>query len=86
MILAIKAYIKSHAEVSTQDIQNHFDIDENTLEGLLRPLLKQGHIQKISGAHCDSSCATGCRSGAAKTLLRWTSQARPNLLLAIEVH
>lgn len=86
MILAIKAYIKTHTQVSTEDIQHHFDINETTLEALLRPLLKQGHIQKLAPAQCDLGCTTGCRPPSAKTLLRWTNQARPNLLLAVEVH
>lgn len=86
MILSVKAYIKTRQEVSSDDIKNHFDIDDDTLDAILRPLLKQGHVQKLSGTQCDSGCGTGCASNTAKTLLRWSNKTHPNLLLAVEVH
>lgn len=86
MILALKAYIKSRQEVTGEDLKNRFDIDDDTLEALLRPLLKQGHIQKLSGISCSGNCGTSCASNSAKTLFRWTTKAHPNLLLSVEVH
>ncbi|BBP42611.1 FeoC-like transcriptional regulator [Thiosulfativibrio zosterae] len=86
ILLDLKNYIKQRLEVSSDDIKNRFDISEETLQALIRPLLKQGHIQKMSGASCSSGCGTGCASSSAKTLYRWTSKAHRNLLLSIEVH
>lgn len=86
ILLRLKHYIKSRQQVSAEDIAIHFDLSEDALEGLLQPLLKQGHIIMLQGASCSSGCGTGCASQSASTTYQWLDKKRQNLLLPIEVH
>lgn len=83
ILLDIKAYIKQHQNVSAENLQNHFELSADALEGLLAPLIKQGHIQPISA--CSSQCGTGCASHS-KTYYQWLDKKHPSLNIAVEIH
>lgn len=63
ILLEIKSYIRENRQVKASNIKNKFDLSEETLEGLLLPLIEQGFIHKIT---TDSSCSSGtCHAGCA---------------------
>lgn len=74
ILLELKGYIQQHQSVSQSNIQNRFDLTADALQGLLQPLLRQGHIQTLSSGACSSGqCSTSCQSSA-ETYYRWSDQ------------
>lgn len=65
ILLELKRYIRQHHQVSLENILHHFDITEDAAQGLLAPLIQQGHILEISAASCSSGkCSSGCNSAS----------------------
>lgn len=65
ILLDIKHYIQQHHRVSESNLLNRFELTESALSGLIAPLIKQGHIQKIeAGSHCDTGGCSGCEKSA----------------------
>lgn len=88
ILLELKRYIKKHQSVSAQNIQNHFDISEETLEGLIRPLIEQGHIKEMqhsSNACSSGTCQTSCASNAQKEYF-WTDKKHKSIHIPLEIH
>ena len=56
ILLEVKRYIRERQQVSAEDIKNRFGFDDDALEGILAPLLDQGHVQWIdsNGESCSS--------------------------------
>lgn len=61
ILLAIKDYIRQHQAVSREALLNHFDLDDDALDGLLAPLIQQGHV--IETQSQSDSVSEGCSSG-----------------------
>lgn len=84
----MKRYIQAHQQVSTDDLKNRFDLDDNALDGLLAPLVEQGHVQRVSSE--GSSCSTGgCNSGcssANKEMVYWTSKRLKALNIPVQLN
>ncbi|MBD3612758.1 MAG: transcriptional regulator [Hydrogenovibrio crunogenus] len=89
ILLELKRYIKKHRSVSGQNIQNHFDISEETLEGLIRPLVEQGHIKEVqasgSGGCSTGTCQTGCSVTSQKEYF-WTDKQHKSIHIPLEIH
>ncbi|BBP46775.1 hypothetical protein THMIRHAS_21480 [Thiosulfatimonas sediminis] len=58
ILLELKRYIRQRERVSLQDICRRFDLSTDAAEGLLAPLIQQGHIQILQ-----NFSATSCHSG-----------------------
>lgn len=73
ILLKLKNYIKQHERVSLQDVQYHFNIDEDAAVGLLEPLLQQGYVQEITSATaCNTGgCSTHCHQVSKGSLFQW---------------
>ncbi|MDX1795333.1 MAG: FeoC-like transcriptional regulator [Hydrogenovibrio sp.] len=87
ILLDLKRYIRKREQVSIDDLKNRFNLDDAALEGLLMPLIQQGHIQKVSsegGACTTGSCRTGCGS-AAKDMVYWTSKRLKSLNIPVQL-
>jgi putative ferrous iron transport protein C len=87
ILLEMKRYIRENQQVSTDDLKNRFDLDDNALQGLLTPLIEQGHVQMVSsdGGSCSTgNCNSGC-SSSAKEMVYWTSKRLKPLNIAVQV-
>jgi len=88
ILLELKRYIRKHQSVSAQNIQNHFDISEEALEGLIRPLIEQGHIKEVQPAASGCStgtCQTNCSTATQKEYF-WTDQRHKSIHIPLEIH
>ncbi|WP_024850910.1 FeoC-like transcriptional regulator [Hydrogenovibrio kuenenii] len=88
ILLDIKRYIRDHQQVSADDLKNRFDLDDSALEGILAPLIQQGHIQSVSseGGSCSTGgCNSGCGS-AAKQMYYWTSKRLKTVGIPIQTY
>ena len=84
ILLELKSYIKQHQRVSLDNIKHKFDISEDTVQGLLMPLIRQGHIVEVSTASCSSGhCSSGCQQTA--TEYQWLDRKLRPLSQAIEI-
>jgi len=84
ILLAIKDYIRQHQAVSRQALINHFDLQPDALDGLLAPLIAQGHVIETqsqphsAGVTCHTGqCATNCKLPAPKLILWCEKPLRP---------
>ncbi|WP_373017502.1 FeoC-like transcriptional regulator [Thiomicrorhabdus sp.] len=86
LLLDIKRYIKQHHEVSLSDIQNRFDLSEDTVKGIMTPLINQGHIQVLSADGCASgSCSSGCSQAKGSERYLWRDKCFISLSIPIQV-
>lgn len=85
ILLQIKAYIKQNQTVSSETLKNRFDLSTDALEGLLAPLIQQGHIHQVASASCSSECGTGCASHQ-DTYYHWVDTCSPSINIPVEIH
>ncbi|WP_084205680.1 FeoC-like transcriptional regulator [Thiomicrorhabdus chilensis] len=86
ILLQLKQYIRQHHEVSLEDIQNHFDLSEEAVHGLMAPLIRQGHIQMIESPQCSSGrCSTGCTSRGGNERYLWRDKCFISLPIGVQV-
>ncbi len=75
ILLDVKKYIKTHEQVTGEQICNRFDLSESSLEGIVAPLIEQGHVTQVKAT---DSCGSGkCNSGcsfASSDNYYWTTQ------------
>ncbi|CAN8139320.1 putative ferrous iron transport protein C [uncultured Thiomicrorhabdus sp.] len=65
ILLELKRYIRQRERVSFNDICNRFDLSDDAAQGLLEPLVQQGHIQTIENfAEKGISCHSGGCGGS----------------------
>ena len=58
ILLDLKRYVREQGQVSDQQLMNRFQLTASALEGLLAPLIQQGHIYASPG-RCQMG---GCQS------------------------
>lgn len=88
ILLALKKYIKQHQRVTLQDIQYHFNIDEQAAIGLLEPLLQQGHIQEIEQrlSNCSTGqCSTHCHQVSKGAEFQWIDKPIKPLSIPVQI-
>lgn len=88
ILLDIKHYIREHQKVPAAFLRHRFNLSQDALEGLLAPLIQQGHIQMLSSAESDCTsgqCSSHCQSSSENTYL-WTDKALKPLPIALEIH
>lgn len=90
ILLDLKKYIKRHERVSLQDIQRHFDIDEQATIGLMEPLLQQGHIQELIHSTDDASCSSGkcsstCHQVSKGSEFQWVDKPIKPLSIPVQI-
>jgi FeoC like transcriptional regulator. len=87
ILLELKRYIRTHQNVTEENILNHFDISPDTLEGLIRPLIDQGHIKEsFAQAACASGqCQSGCGHNDADKHYFWTDKRHKSLTIPLEI-
>ncbi|MDG6773792.1 FeoC-like transcriptional regulator [Thiomicrorhabdus sp. ZW0627] len=86
ILLDIKRYIKQHHEVSLEDIQNHFDLTEDTVRGIMTPLINQGHIQVLDSASCSTGkCSSGCSQANGNERYLWRDKCFTSLSIPVQV-
>ncbi|MBN2646404.1 MAG: transcriptional regulator [Thiotrichales bacterium] len=67
ILLDVKRYIRTQGRASLSDLCHRFDLSEDTAQWLIAPLIRQGHIQPISG-----QCQTGgCKQCASQLQYQW---------------
>lgn len=64
ILLALKDYIKQHQVVTRQALLNHFDLQSDALDGLLKPLITQGHVIETQSQSALSAKPQACASGS----------------------
>lgn len=87
ILLDVKRYIREHQQVSAEDLKNRFDVDDQALDGLLDPLIHQGHVQVIDsdGETCSSGACSSC-SASAKLMVYWTDKRLKRVNIPIQVN
>lgn len=87
ILLELKRYIRQHHEVSLDDIVNHFDLTDEAAKGLLDPLVRQGHIQRLPAASaCQSGrCSSGCASSKKSDHYLWRDKCLVSLPIRVQV-
>lgn len=87
ILLELKRYIRDHQQVSAEDLKNRFDIDDEALDGLLSPLIAQGHVQLIDseGETCSSGACSRC-SSSAKLMVYWTDKRLKRVNIPIQIN
>lgn len=93
ILLQLKDYIRQHQHVSLKNIAHHFDITEDTAQGLLKPLLQQGHVLAVymDSPGCQSGhCTTGGCSSSSPTddgmpHYQWSARKLKPIQVAIQV-
>lgn len=84
ILLQLKRYIRQHQRVTLENIKNRFDISEDTAQGLLLPLMKQGHIVEIPAASCSSGlCSSSCHAGSIE--FQWLNKKVKPLPSSIQI-
>ncbi len=72
MLRDIKAYIRTHQQVSAQQVADHFDVDLETVFFWMDFLIREGHVQKLDAPLCTLGDCGGCAaSGKGAVLYRW---------------
>ncbi len=92
ILLAIKDYIRQHQAVSRQALQNHFDLDAEALDGLLAPLIQQGHVietqsqaDAMTGQCQSGTCGDHCQLPDPKLIL-WCEKPLKPLPIRIQIN
>ncbi len=58
MILSdIRTYLQQHRHVALRDLMTHFNVDAQTLRGMLDKWIRKGQLQKLP---MTASCGTQC--------------------------
>lgn len=79
ILLDIKHYIREHHQVSDQQLMARFHLSACALQGLMQPLIQQGHIQ-VQQAGCQTGSCSSC-SASDQQVFTWL--ARPYRTLSI---
>ena len=62
ILLQVKQFVKRREKVTFDDICHHFDLRASAAEAILQRLIRQGHIQKLTGQNCSTgSCHSSCQ-------------------------
>lgn len=92
ILLDVKNYIQQHEAVNREALQNHFDLDSHALDGLLMPLVAQGHVIETAtqasteGKLCASGhCGDHCQLPDPKRIL-WCEKPLKPLPIAIQIN
>jgi len=90
ILLDLKRYIKQYQRVTLQDIQHHFDLDEEAAIGLMEPLLQQGYIQELSNNPVAESCSTGkcstnCHQVSKGAEFQWVDRPLKSLSIPVQI-
>lgn len=88
ILLELKNYIRQHRQVSAENLKNCFDLSNDALDGLMRPLLQQGFVycQSPSDQTCVGECATGCLTANAGAYYYWSEQPLKPIAINIVVN
>ncbi|QKI88495.1 FeoC-like transcriptional regulator [Thiomicrorhabdus xiamenensis] len=84
ILLDIKRYIRQRERVSLDDIINRFDLSRDAAEGLLQPLISQGHIQSLSASCSTGRCSSACQSN--QTYYQWLDNKLRQLNFPVQLH
>lgn len=84
ILLNLKNYIRQHHKVSLENIKNHFGLTDDAAQGLLFPLIKQGHIVEIPAGSCNSGlCSSNCQSNQSE--YQWIERKLRPLPISIKI-
>jgi hypothetical protein len=78
ILLDVKRYIQTHQRVSLSDLQNRFDLSKEAAEGLLDPLIRQGHVLPIQGHTCTRGRCSSCSTGQTSEHYIWREKCYPH--------
>lgn len=72
MILSdIKHYLEDHKQSTLGDLAIHFDIEPESMRGMLEQWIRKGRVIKSQlRASCNRSCSKGCNE-AAMEIYEW---------------
>ncbi|MGC9385644.1 MAG: FeoC-like transcriptional regulator [Hydrogenovibrio sp.] len=86
ILLELKHYIRTHRNVAEHNLLHRFDVSATTLQGLLQPLIDQGHVQVVNDfATCSSGCRTGCTLSNAEPHYLWSDLRQRALQIPVEI-
>ena len=83
ILLDIKRYIRQHHQVSDQQLMAKFHLSPSALQGLMQPLIQQGHIQ-VQQAGCQTGSCSSC-SAADQQLFTWLERRYRPLSIPTQV-
>jgi predicted ArsR family transcriptional regulator len=55
----LQTYLRTHTQVSLEELARQFQIDADALREMLNPLIRKGRVHKLTGKQCGNchSCA-----------------------------
>lgn len=69
----IKNYVRKREQVSLNDIALHFDLDADTVRGMLDFWVRKGRIKRLKQtSDCGGACS--CSAKEARDIYRWNPQ------------